>query len=101
MLSRNAHTIQEHQEIVGSRFQLVQIIRHRTRQLMNGAPIRKGIGAVGSEFNPDKRSEIPNHRFPKIALEELRQGKLQWRRVSSQTPEEMPLIEDNPIVFGE
>jgi len=101
MLSKDANTIQQHQEIVGSRFQLAQVIMHRTRQLMNGAPIRKGVGNVGSEFNPFKRIEIPPHRFAKIALEELRQGKLHYKRGAVPTPEDAPIIETNPIVFGE
>lgn len=101
MLSKNAKTIQQHQEIVGSRFQLAQIIMHRTRQLMNGAPIRKGVGNVGTEFNPNKRSEIPPHRFLKIALEELRQGKLHYKRISVHTPEDAPFIETNTVIFGE
>lgn len=101
MLSRNAHTIEQHMNIVGSRFQLAQIIMHRTKELMSGAPINGFVAKVGSEFNPDKRSEIPNHRFPKIALEELRQGKLTWKNTSAHTPENVPLIEENPIIFGE
>jgi DNA-directed RNA polymerase omega subunit len=76
MLNSKVATIQEHQEIVGSRFELAQIIMRRTKQLMNGSPIKQGVGVVGSEFNPKHRQEIPIHRYPKIALEELRTGKL-------------------------
>ena len=39
MLTKHIATIQEHQELVGSRFQLAQLIMHRTKQLMNGAPV--------------------------------------------------------------
>ena len=39
--------------------------------------------------------------FAKIALEELRQGKLPYKRGAVHTPEDAPIIEVNPIVFGE
>ena len=101
MLSKLADTIQQHEEIVGSRFLLAQIIMHRTKQLMNGSPINISVGKVGSEFNPKRRAEIPNHLFPKIALEELRQGKLPWKRLAVKAKIEPPVIVENPIVFGE
>lgn len=99
MLTEKIHTIEEHQNIVGSRFQLAQIVMHRTRELLKGSQIKDlGIAKVGSEFNPKRKSEIPPHRFPKIALEELRLGKLTWRQGEvKSTPE----IDDNPVVFGE
>jgi DNA-directed RNA polymerase omega subunit len=104
MLTKTLATIQQHQELVGSRFELAQIIMRRTKQLMNGAPIKDGVnlGQLGSELNPKHRKEIPTHKYPKIALEELRSGKLKWHRDNkTQLPEVEQLIEVNPIVFGE
>ena len=102
MITRNIATIQEHQEIIGSRFQLAQLVMHRTKQLMKGAPICEAVGKVGSEFNPKQRSEIPVHRYPKIALEELRLGQLKWKRnLDAIEPAAKPVIEINPVVFGE
>ena len=102
MLSSKILTIQEHQELVGSRFQLAQLVMHRTKQLMKGAPITDAVGKVGSEFNPKHRAEIPVHRYPKIALEELRLGLLHWKRnLDAIEPADKPEIEINPVVFGE
>ena len=97
MLTNKILTIQEHQEKIGSRFLLAQLVMARTRQLIKGAPISKGMGTVGSEFNPKRRGEIPNHRFPKIALEELRTNRLHWER---KPVVELPTIEIEPVVFG-
>ena len=101
MLSKNANTIEQHLELVGSRFQLAQLVMKRTKQLMKGSQINISVGKVGTEFNPKKRSDIPNHLYPKIALEEIRQEKLHWKRTSDKTPADIPLIEGNPVVFGE
>ena len=74
----------------------------RTKQLMNGAPITIAVGKVGTEFNPKHRKEIPVHQYPKIALEELRLGKLKWkRRADAIEPAAKPEIDINPVVFGE
>ena len=100
-LSQQAETIEQHLEIVGNKFELAQIIMHRTRQLMKGDAIKGiNIAKVGSEFNPHKRGEIPPHRFPKIALEELRQGKFAWKRIEKEKIE-INEIDGNQIVFGE
>jgi DNA-directed RNA polymerase subunit K/omega len=89
-------TIEQHEKLVGNRFTLTHLIIKRTRELMNGAPISKGIA---KKFNV--RGEIPNHLMAKIALEELRNGKLHWTQPSNTKPE--PLISDiakaNPVVF--
>ena len=96
MLTNKIYTIQEHQEKIGSRFQLAQLVMIRTRQLIKGAPITKRVGKAGTEFNPTRRDEIPNHRFPKIALEELRTNQLHWERKAIV---ELPVIEVEPVVF--
>lgn len=94
MLTRTIATIQEHQEIVGNRFQLSQIIMRRTKELIDGAPISKGLSA---EFTPRRRGEIPNQSFAKVAMEELRTGKLHWKNVQREDiVTEIPLV-----IFGE
>ena len=98
MLSKNANTIQQHLETVGNRFELAQIIMHRTRQLMRGSPIKNGVGTQQLESKSHKSSEIPTHLYPKIALEELRQGKLTWKTGEIKN---VPCNDPNTIVFGE
>jgi DNA-directed RNA polymerase subunit K/omega len=95
MLTKNIATIEEHEKLVGGRFQLAQIIMRRTKQLMNGSPAKEGLG---EEFSAKRNGEIPNHRMPKVALEELRLGKLKWKNVAKGMPEKTI---DDTIVFGE
>lgn len=98
-LSKAANTIEQHHALVGSRFQLAQLVMMRTKQLMAGSRIKKGLG---TEFDSKRRGEMPNQRFAKVALEEIRTGKLTWKRNEKQKESvEVPLIEPNPIVFGE
>jgi DNA-directed RNA polymerase subunit K/omega len=97
MISSKLHTIQQHEELIGSRFQIAHLVMLRTKQLMNGAPISKGMP---EEFTCQKYADIPNHRYPKVALEELRLGKLKWKRGNAPEPAAIPLIEVNPVVFG-
>jgi len=89
-------TIEQHEKIVGNRFTLTHLIIKRTKELMNGARSSKSIC---QKFGI--RGEIPNHLMAKIALEELRLGKLHWTQSSNTNPE--PLISDiaksNSIIF--
>lgn len=94
MYTKNISTIQEHHEIVGSRFDLAQIIMKRTKQLIEGAKVKPGLS---SDFTPRRQGEIANNRMPKVALEELRTGKLKWSRKKIDT--EDPLAK-HEIVFG-
>jgi DNA-directed RNA polymerase subunit K/omega len=100
MLTSKVLTIQEHQEIIGSRFQLAQLVMARTKQLYNGAPIYKAVGTVGSELNPKFRDEIPLQRYTKIALEEIRLKQFNWKRNTTTLPEAELLSDPNEIVFG-
>ena len=97
MLTRKIHTIEEHQKIVGSRFQLAQIIMKRTNELLRGEPVSKGLG---SEFSPKKNGGIPSQQYHRIALEELRTGKIKWRETAKDTWEEQGLDTDT-VIFGE
>ncbi|VVC06118.1 Uncharacterised protein [uncultured archaeon] len=84
MFNKKTLTLQEHQKIVGSRFQLAHIIMERTRQLWKGAPALVSVDEIEPEFYIRYHSEVPEHRYPKIALEELRQGKFTWKRLSKE-----------------
>lgn len=84
-------TIQSHLEKVGSRYLLATMVMARTNQLINGAPIKHGLS---KEFNPG-REEIPFCRLPKIALEEIRTGKLTWKHVSNEN--EAPPEIESPV----
>lgn len=90
-------TIEQQEKMVGDRFTLTHLVIKRTKELMNGAAISKEIA---KKF--DIRGQIPNHLMAKIALEEIRMGKLQWHNPASSKPE--PLISDlvgtNLVVFG-
>ncbi len=96
MITKNIHTIEQHQAIVGSRFQLAQLVMKRTNQLLQGAPISKGIA---SEFNP-KNSPLPTQRYHRVALEELRTGKIIWDKAASDKWEEDQL-DTTAVIFGE
>lgn len=99
MLTKHIATIEEHQKLAGGRFTLAQIVMRRTRQLMNKAPIIDiDVKKVGSDFNHKKHEEIAPHLFPKIALEELRNGKLNWKRIEKA---KTVVNDDNQIVFSE
>ena len=74
----NIKTIQQHLEKVGSRYLLATLVMARTNQLINGAPIKPGLAR---EFHPG-REETPYCQLPKIALEEIRTGKLTWKQKS-------------------
>jgi DNA-directed RNA polymerase subunit K/omega len=97
MIAPKILTIEAHEKIVGNRFTLAQIIIKRTRELMEGAPVCKQIR---DKFGI--RGEVPNHLMPKIALEELRSGKLNWSIGSDTKP--LPLISEivdaNDVVFS-
>lgn len=75
MLTNKIATIEEHHILVGSRFKLSQIIMRRVRELMkkDAAPSRSVLKTLGI-----KPSDIPTHSLPKIALEELRTGKIEF-----------------------
>lgn len=78
-----------------NRFQFVQLLIRRTNQLIHGEAISKGLK---SEFTARRQGEIPNHRFPKVAMEEFKEGKFTWKRID---PKNKKISEDNSIVFGE
>jgi len=94
MLNKNIHTIEEHQKIVGSRFELAQIIMNRTKQLMAGSPIKPGLS---KEFVEKRKGEIPTHRLSRVALEELRTGKLKWKSAADCLP--TVAVDPNDTVF--
>jgi DNA-directed RNA polymerase subunit K/omega len=99
MLTNKINTIEEHQAIIGSRFQLAQLVMKRTKQFYNGAAPCKGLP---KELGRNVFRKLPKHSWPKVALEELRLGKLKWERLSTAIePAAKPVIEENPIVFGE
>ena len=99
MLTSKIQTIEEHHAIVGSRFQLAQLVMIRTKQLMAGKRPKKGLG---TEFDSRRRGDIPNQRFAKVALEEIRTKKLTWKRTEKQVePAKVSLVEPNPVIFGE
>lgn len=87
-------TIEQQLQTVGSRFGLAQLIMKRTNQLIKGAPVRPGLGEA---YTPRRQGEIPNHRFPKVALEELRRGQLKWQGGHVSEPSVEPVEE---IVFN-
>jgi len=99
MLTSKISTIQEHLEITGNRFELAQVIMRRTKELMAGAPIKKG---VQTEFKSNRHQAIPNQQFIKVALEELRTGKLKWKHTLAPvpTPSVSEIIDVEPPVFG-
>lgn len=78
MLTEKIKTIQPHLEKVGNKFLLTTLVMARTNQLINGSHIKPGLS---KEFYPG-REEIPYCRLPKIALEEIRTGKLNWKQKS-------------------
>jgi DNA-directed RNA polymerase subunit K/omega len=99
MISNSIATIQEHQEIVGSRFLLAQVIMKRTNELLSGKPISKGLSA---EFTPKRNRDIPNHRLAKVAMEELRVGKLSWNKLGEKINYDTDkIVEELSVVFGE
>ena len=97
-MTKDIITIEEHQDIVGSRFQLAQIIMKRTNQLLRGAKPAKGIK---SKFRENKKADIPRQTLHRIALEELRQGKLHWTKGEVDLSAKDKLVEDSSIIFGE
>jgi DNA-directed RNA polymerase subunit K/omega len=90
-------TIEEQDILVGSRFLLAHLVMQRTRQFYNGAAPSKGMP---KEFSRGNFHNIPNHRWQKIALEEIRLKKLKWEKREVKIPV-IPTLEENPIVFGE
>lgn len=97
MLAKNVYTIEEHQDKVGSRFQLAQIIMKRTNQLIRGA---KPAAGLDPEFTPKKDGALPTQRHHRVALEELRTDKLKWTAQDSKTCP-LPDFEDDYTVFGQ
>lgn len=97
IMSKIPNTIEQHEKIVGDRFTLTHLVIKRTKDLMSGARISKEIA---HKFGI--RGQVPNHLMTKIALEEIRMGKIQWHNPANSKPE--PLISDivgaNLVVFG-
>ena len=97
MLTKKVATIEEHHTIVGGRYKLAQIIMRRSRELINGAPIKAGLPA---EFKIKRTQKVPSHRIVKTALEELRLNKLTWSNPDKVRSQELDSDVHN-IVFGE
>ena len=88
MLTNKIHTIEEHHKIVSNKFDLAHVVIRRTRELMDGARPKPGLDI---EFKPTKHNTAPNHSAVKIALEELRTGKLKWTRKPCKPFQMLPL----------
>jgi DNA-directed RNA polymerase omega subunit len=96
MLTKNIATIEEHHKLIGNRFLLAQIAMKRTTQLIEGAPIKFGLA---HEFS--KRQNITNQKLAKVALEEIRTGKLPWHTKTQSSTDTDKIIEHHSVVFGE
>jgi DNA-directed RNA polymerase subunit K/omega len=80
MLTSKINTIEEHLDKVGSRFLLATLTMIRTNQLIKGARPSKGLPR---ELDQHYQGEITHETLPKVALEEIRLGKLKWERKES------------------
>lgn len=87
MLTSQIHTIHEHEKIIPNRFEMAHVIIKRTRELIDGAPIKLD---KTSELYPRRGNTAASHNAAKIALEELRTNKLTWRGPSH--TEHAPII---------
>jgi DNA-directed RNA polymerase subunit K/omega len=93
MLNSKTLTIQEHEAITGSRYTLAMIVSKRVNQLLKGARPKPGLGP---DFDFGRDSIAPN-RLAKIALEEIRTGKLKWSHTTK--PEVKDTTTPDDIIF--
>jgi len=94
LITNKLYTIQEHLDIVPNRYLLATIIMKRTRELVNGAPTKSGLG---EEFFQQHPGDTPKQSLCKTALEEIRIGKLNWTAPVEKRPELPPI---DAIVFS-
>lgn len=92
-MSSKFKTIQPHLEIIPNRYELARAVMLRTRQLIEGSPIKKG---VDHSLRPTYRSPFSNSTAPKIALDEIRIGAVTIERINKYPK---PLEGNADIVF--
>lgn len=95
MVTEKLHTIQEHLEVVGNKYDLARLVMLRTKQLIERASVKPGIS---QEFKPKRHmhGKVTKQDAMKTALEEIRLGLIPWRRTAF---EKLPEVEQ--VVFTE
>jgi DNA-directed RNA polymerase subunit K/omega len=95
MVGINRHTIQEHLEVVGNKYDLTRLVMLRTKQLIERASVKPGIS---EEFKPKRHmhGKVTKQDAMKVALEEIRLGLIPWQRNKFET---LPEVEQ--VVFTE
>lgn len=71
------HTIEAHLKTIPNRYDLARVVMLRTRQLIGGAEIKKGVDPT---LLPKRHQPSSNSRAPKIALDEILLGEVKFIR---------------------
>lgn len=92
-ISSTYDTIEPHLKAIPNKFELARVVMLRTRQLIDGAKIKKGVDPT---LRPRKRRALPNSRAPKVALDEILLGEIKFERTK---PTEKPIVISD-VVFS-
>jgi len=97
MISSKIRTIEEVlHKTDENRFTLCHLVMKRTNAMIKGA---RPLSGLSKEFTPRRVGEIPNNSFKNVAMEELRLGRMTWKRIDETTPEEAMTKLDNDLIF--